>query len=157
MLNNKSYICWIITTLVLVSCEKGIGTSMLWGKTDYYTDFMFYEYEPVRMTRTICFDANEDSEGRVGNVKFSLYKMSNDSTYVPVKDDILLYKDDDDGTEEYLLVYYDEFQASFLLKSNESQYPIEMYNTDLYEVVGNQFDNPELLDKFSLWGYGNGK
>lgn len=73
------------------------------------------------------------------------------------EDDILLYKDDDDGTEEYLLVYYDEFQASFLLKSNESQYPIEMYNTDLYEVVGNQFDNPELLDKFSLWGYGNGK
>lgn len=94
MLNNKSYICWIITTLVLVSCEKGIGTSMLWGKTDYYTDFMFYEYEPVRMTRTICFDANEDSEGRVGNVKFSLYKMSNDSTYVPVKDDILLYKNE---------------------------------------------------------------
>lgn len=94
MLNNKSYICWIITTLVLVSCEKGIGTSMLWGKTDYYTDFMFYEYEPVRMTRTICFDANKDSEGRVGNVRFSLYKMSNDSTYVPVKDDILLYKNE---------------------------------------------------------------
>lgn len=73
------------------------------------------------------------------------------------EDDILLYKDDDDGTEEYLLVYYDEFQASFLLKSDESQYPIEMYNTDLYEVVGNQFDNPELLEKFSLWGYGDGK
>lgn len=94
MLKIKSYICWIITTLVLVSCEKEIDTSMLWGKTDYYTDFMFYEYEPIRMTRTICFDANEDSEGRVGNVRFSLYKMSNDSTYVPVKDDILLYKNE---------------------------------------------------------------
>lgn len=94
MLKIKSYIYWIITALVLVSCEKEIDTSMLWGRTDYYTDFMFYKYEPVRMTKIICFDANEDSEGRVGNVKFSLFKMSNDSTYVPVKEEILLYKND---------------------------------------------------------------
>ena len=38
MLKIKSYICWIITALILVSCEKEIDTSMLWGKTDYYTD-----------------------------------------------------------------------------------------------------------------------
>ena len=75
MLKIKSYICWIITTLVLVSCEKEIDTSMLWGKTDYYTDFMFYEYEPVRMTKTICFDANEDSKGHVRNVRLSIFKM----------------------------------------------------------------------------------
>ena len=94
MLKIKSYIYWIIIVFMSVSCENELDTSILWGKTDYYTDFLFFKYEPVRMTKTICFDANRDSEGRVRNVKFGLYKMSNDSTYVPVKDDILLYKNE---------------------------------------------------------------
>ena len=104
MLKIKSYIYWIITALILVSCEKEIDTSMLWGKTDYYTDFMFYEYEPVRMTKTICFDANEDSKGHVGNVKLSIFKMNNDSSFIPVKEEIVLYKNGELCPENILLV-----------------------------------------------------
>lgn len=84
---------YIIIAFILVSCnEKEADTSMLWGKTDYYTDFLFNDYEPVKMSKTICFETNEDANGRVGNVKFGLYKKEEDNSYTSVKDEIRLYK-----------------------------------------------------------------
>ena len=71
-INHFTVITFIAS--ILVSCgEKEMDASMLWGKTDYYADFLFKDYEPVKMTKTICFETNEDANGRVGNVKFGLY------------------------------------------------------------------------------------
>lgn len=94
MLRISRYVVAIFITSILASCEKEVDTSMLWGKTDYYTDFLFCKYEPVKMTKTICFEANEDANGRVGNVKLGLYKKNEDNAYAPVKDEVLLYKND---------------------------------------------------------------
>lgn len=88
------YILLVIFTGILFSCKEEVDTSMLWGKTDYYTDFLFKDYEPVKMTKTICFETNEDADGRVGNVKFGLYKKTEEESYIPVKDEIRLYKND---------------------------------------------------------------
>ena len=84
----------IIFTGIIFSCKEEVDTSILWGKTDYYTDFLFKDYEPVKMTKTICFETNEDADGRVGNVKFGLYKKTEEESYIPVKDEIRLYKND---------------------------------------------------------------
>ena len=71
------------------------------------------------------------------------------------EDDILHFKDDEIGGEEYDIVYYDENMASFLLKGSESSMPIDMEDLSGFEVVGNVWDNPELLVHFEKWGYGN--
>ncbi len=94
MLNRGLYyIILVFLANILVSCEKEMDSSMLWGKTDYYKDFLFYDYEPVRMTKTICFETNEDANGRVKNVKFGLYKKAENDAYVQVKGEVRLYKD----------------------------------------------------------------
>lgn len=93
MLNRGLYyIILAFLANIFVSCEKEIDSSMLWGKTDYYKDFLFYDYEPVRMTKTICFEANEDANGRVKNVKFGLFKKDENGSYIPVNKDVILYK-----------------------------------------------------------------
>lgn len=94
MLNRGLYyIILVFLANILVSCEKEMDSSMLWGKTDYYKDFLFYDYEPVRMTKTICFETNEDANGRVKNVKFGLYKKAENDAYEQVKGEVRLYKD----------------------------------------------------------------
>ena len=93
MLRINHFIVIAFIASIFVSCgEKEMDTSMLWGETDYYTDFLFKDYEPVKMTKTICFETNEDANGRVGNVKFGLYKKTEEESYIPVKDEIRLYK-----------------------------------------------------------------
>lgn len=93
MLRINHFIAIAFIASIFVSCgEKEMDTSMLWGETDYYTDFLFKDYEPVKMTKTICFETNEDANGRVGNVKLGLYKKTEEESYIPVKDEIRLYK-----------------------------------------------------------------
>ncbi|MBE6281204.1 MAG: hypothetical protein E7095_03955 [Bacteroides sp.] len=95
MLRINHFIVIAFIASIFVSCgEKEMDTSMLWGETDYYTDFLFKDYEPIKMTKTICFETNEDANGRVGNVKFGLYKKTEEESYIPVKDEIRLYKND---------------------------------------------------------------
>lgn len=93
MLRINHFIVIAFIASIFISCgEKEMDTSMLWGETDYYSDFLFKNYEPVKMTKTICFETNEDANGRVSNVKFGLYKKTEDESYIPVKDEIRLYK-----------------------------------------------------------------
>lgn len=104
MLRISRYIILLIFTGIFFSCKEEVDTSMLWGKTDYYTDFLFNDYEPVKMVKTICFDMNEDANGRVGNVKFGMYKKMEDNSYMPVTDEIRLYKNDELCIDNILLI-----------------------------------------------------
>lgn len=92
MLKINRCIIFILFTGILHSCKEEVDSSMLWGKTDYYTDFLFNDYDPIKMSKTICFETNEDANGRVGNVKFGIYKKVEDNSYVAVKNEIRLYK-----------------------------------------------------------------
>lgn len=62
--------------------------------------------------------------------------------------DILYFQDEDAG-EEYLLVYYNEGLAGFFGRSDRSRFPVDLEITQDLKVIGNRFDNPELLAKFS--------
>lgn len=55
---------------------------------------------------------------------------------------------DGDGVlcEEYLMVYFDEKLAGFLLKSNLSELPCEIEDCGEMKIVGNIHSNPELLE-----------
>jgi len=104
MLRSNCYIILICFVGILFSCKEEVDTSMLWGKTDYYTDFLFKDYKPVKMTKTICFDTNDDANGHVGNVKLGLYKKLEDNSFVAVKNEVRLYKNDELCEDNILLV-----------------------------------------------------
>ena len=65
---------------------------MLWGETEYYPDFLFCDYEPVKMTRTLCFEVNDEMDGKNWKAKFGLFKRNDNGSYVPVAKDVILYK-----------------------------------------------------------------
>ena len=65
---------------------------MLWGETEYYKDFLLKKYEPVVMTKTLCFEFNEDAATRVKNTKFGIYEKDEQGMFHPVKGDIVVYK-----------------------------------------------------------------
>lgn len=89
----KLYLYSIIVACLFASCNKEeVDTSMLWGETKYYPGFLFYDYEPIRMNQTLCFETNEELEGKDWKAKFGLFKMANDGSYVPVGKEVVLYK-----------------------------------------------------------------
>lgn len=104
MLRSSCYILLVFLISILFSCKEEVDTSMLWGKTDYYTDFLFKDYKPVKMTKTICFETNDDANGHVGNVKLGLYKKLEDNSFVAVKNEVRLYKNDELCEDNILLV-----------------------------------------------------
>lgn len=63
--------------------------------------------------------------------------------------DILCFIDDTNATE-YLLVYYNEKIASFCFQSSISSLPVDMEFVEDLEIIGNRFDNPELLANFTV-------
>jgi hypothetical protein len=65
---------------------------MLWGETEYYSDFLFCDYEPVKMTRTLCFEVNDEMSGKNWKTKFGLYKKNDNGSYVPVGKEVIMYK-----------------------------------------------------------------
>lgn len=105
MLNKGIYyIILAFMANIFVSCEKEVDSSMLWGKTDFYKDFLFYDYKPVKMTKTICFEANDDANGFVKDVKFGIFKKDENGSYIPVKEEIVLYKNGEPCLNNELLV-----------------------------------------------------
>ena len=88
----KLYLFALVIACALVSCNKKSDTFMLWGVTEYYSDFMFCDYEPVKMTRTLCFEVNDEMAGKNWKTKFGLFKRNDNGSYVPVGKDVILYK-----------------------------------------------------------------
>lgn len=92
----KLYLSSIIVACLFASCNKEeVDTSMLWGETKYYPGFLFYDYEPIRMSQTLCFETNEELKGKDWKTKFGLFKMTSDGSYVPVGNEVILYKNGD--------------------------------------------------------------
>lgn len=79
--------------LLLTACSNDKDTSTFWGKTDYFSDFLFYKYEPVRMSKKILLDFNEDAL-ELKDIQFGLYEKNQDGEYKSVKNTVRLYKND---------------------------------------------------------------
>lgn len=84
----------IITSVVLsvmcfTSCKDNDN---FWGKTNYYDNFLYVKYEPVRMEQTLVFDFNEDAQQLFnGNINFEIVEKNTNSEFV-VAQNIKLYK-----------------------------------------------------------------
>ncbi|MFI3302574.1 MAG: hypothetical protein SNH35_03060 [Rikenellaceae bacterium] len=83
---------YILSLLIAVSCGSAKDSSMLWGETTYYEDFLFKKYKPVRMSRTISYEFNDDAKRLAKDVKLGIYAKTEDGKFIPVKEDIRLYK-----------------------------------------------------------------
>lgn len=100
----SGYVVLMVSLFLLAACNQEKDNSMLWGETEYYEDFLLCDYEPVIMTKTICFEQNEDAEGRVHDTKFGLFKKEENGSFSPVKDDVVLYKDGEECKDNVLVV-----------------------------------------------------
>ncbi|MDR1369737.1 MAG: hypothetical protein LBJ72_06385 [Dysgonamonadaceae bacterium] len=90
-------IYFVLAAMIAVlfsSCAPDIKGE-LFGETDYYSDFPFYEYEPKIMTRTLEFDFNEYAQDSLTNaIVFEIIKKIENGRDIPVSaDSIKLYKD----------------------------------------------------------------
>lgn len=89
------FICYLFIFIGLTSCsDNNNNNAALWGETDYYSNFPFglYDYEPVRMTKTLCFEINDVMENKEWDVEFGLFKKDCNGSYIPVTDEVVIYK-----------------------------------------------------------------
>lgn len=78
-----------LSMLCFTSCKDN-GT--FWGKTNYYDNFLFVKYEPVRMDQTLVFDFNEDALQLFnGDVKFEVVEKNENGEFV-VAQNIKIFK-----------------------------------------------------------------
>ena len=80
----------LLTLFSLSSCKEDIK-GVIWGETEYYTNFFGYDYEPVVMEKTLELDFNEDAKRLISKpIKFEIVELKGDN-YIPAKD-IKVYK-----------------------------------------------------------------
>jgi hypothetical protein len=102
MKTSKIFMLLAFFVMLFVSCtNKGKKTnqSVFWGETNFYSDFPFQKYEPVKMEKTLEFDFNDDAQRLgFGNVEFEVIEKQVDEkngkeNIIPAKG-ITLYKND---------------------------------------------------------------
>lgn len=82
-----------VISIFLLSCqEDGKGTTM-WGVTEYYTDFLWRKYEPVRMLQNLEFDFNEDAQRLLADEIFTFEVVELDEKGSVVPNQFIVYKD----------------------------------------------------------------
>lgn len=87
---NITTIIVVLLAIFTISCED---QGVFWGKTDYYDNFLFVKYEPVRMEQTLVFDFNEDAMQFLENdIHLELVEKNEKGDLVVVQG-IKLYKD----------------------------------------------------------------
>ncbi len=86
------FIFFAIVSVVFsfTSCQENNDDNLLfWGRTRYYSDFLFRKYEPVKMEQTLVFEFNEDALKAWNNViTFELIDINTKKKI----DDVILYK-----------------------------------------------------------------
>lgn len=79
----------VLSMMCFTSCKDN-GT--FWGKTNYYDNFLFVKYEPVRMEQTLVFDFNEDAQRLFnGDINFEVVEKNANGAF-NVAQNIKLYK-----------------------------------------------------------------
>lgn len=81
----------LIALLFMSSCKEDIK-GVIWGETEFYSNFIGYNYEPVIMEKTLELVFNEDAKRLITKpIKFEVVELKGDN-YVSAKD-IRVYKD----------------------------------------------------------------
>jgi len=91
----KRHIIFIVAlaSLLFSSCNKA-SKGEFWGKTKYYSDFLFCKYKPVIMEQMLEFEFNEDAQLFVkDDIEFEMVERDATGELVRIKEnEILLHK-----------------------------------------------------------------
>ena len=120
MLNKIIKLSFILVLFIsLGACnKKEQDNSTFWGKTEYYSDFLWKKYKPIEMTKKIHFDFNEDA-AVLQNIKFGLLEKNEKGEFVNPKD-ITLYKNGDFCKNNIFTVSGQEKEAEITVIFNNS-------------------------------------
>lgn len=82
----------IIFISALSSCKDDVA-GVIWGETEYFTNFIGYNYEPTIMEKTLELDFNEDAKRLIKNpIEFEVAELSQDGSSYIKAEDIKVYK-----------------------------------------------------------------
>ncbi|NDV58123.1 hypothetical protein [Bacteroides sp. 519] len=82
----------LLLVFLLFSCNsEKTDNSTLWGETTYYSNFLFYKYDPVIMEKTLRLEFNNNARSVTG-VKLGIFEKDDKDKLQPVKQGIRLYK-----------------------------------------------------------------
>lgn len=82
----------LFSTMLFTSCYKAVTSVADWGEIEYYDDFWWNHYTPVKMEQTLLFDFNDDAKALFdGEVEFELASKNESGAFVAT-DCMLLYK-----------------------------------------------------------------
>ena len=80
----------LLTLLLFSSCKEDIK-GVIWGETEYYSNFFGYNYDPVVMEKTLELEFSEDAKRLISKpIKFEIVELKGDN-YSLAKD-IKVYK-----------------------------------------------------------------
>jgi hypothetical protein len=102
--NNSLYL--LLLLLALVSCNKTEENpnKVLWGETEYYTDFLFKKYDPVIMEQTLKFEFNNDAqEFGVNDIELEAVERDENDRFIRTTD-VILYKDGEQCPDNILKI-----------------------------------------------------
>jgi hypothetical protein len=92
----KFVILFSLVCLFAVGCNKENKLpSTSWGRSKVYNDFLWKKHVPDTLTKTICFDFNEDSRNHMREpLVLGIFKKNASGRYVQVmENEMLLFVD----------------------------------------------------------------
>lgn len=106
----------IVALLSGSSCGKQAESGVIWGETEFFSDFLMKKYEPVRMTQTLEFEFNEYARDMLSGaaLEFEIVEQT-DGAAVPAQD-ILVYKNGELCPDNLLVVGVGEEEAELSIE-----------------------------------------
>ncbi len=88
----KSAILYALICLIAVGCNSETKLpSSSWGRSKVYDDFLWKKHVPDTLTKTICFDFNEDSRNHMQEpLVLGIFKKNDSGRYVQVMENEML-------------------------------------------------------------------
>jgi hypothetical protein len=105
---------------VLFSSCKDEVKGEVWGETQFYSNFLFKKYEPVKMEQTLEFEFNDDARRLVTNdIIFEVVEKDNNDHFVVVKD-VVLYKNGEVCPDNMLKIKPTEIEVKLGIEFTET-------------------------------------
>ncbi len=141
-MSNKIFILAAAAAAVFTSCSSSDDGSVDWGRTESYSDFLWCNYEPVRMERTLVMDFNADAQQLI---KEPLrFELRNELTGTkPSTESVKLYKNGTLCPDGVVEVATSDAEVVLGIELNRDvdegnyKYSLVLTNADVLDRLGN--------------------
>ncbi len=116
------------------SCKEDVQ-GVIWGETEYYSDFIGYNYSPVIMEKVLELEFNDDAKRLIHNpVEFEVVELSEDGFYVKAED-IKVYKNGELCSENQFSIATTDTEVTigieFLPEASEGFHKVYIHERNL--------------------------